>query len=74
MSQPFTIKLDLALSGPGAVPAAGYEAALKEAGNAISWLKDQKLELLDIVDRTDDIDQAKVVSDGAPTKHVLKLV
>src|ERR1700760_358454 len=64
MSQPFTINLDLALSGPGAVPAAAYDAALKEAGNAISWLKDQKLELLDIVDRTDDIDQAKVVAEA----------
>jgi glucose-6-phosphate isomerase len=64
MSQPFTISLDLALSGPGAVPRAGYDAALKEAGAAISWLKDQKLELLDIVDRTDDIDQAKAVAES----------
>jgi glucose-6-phosphate isomerase len=63
MSLPFEISLDLALSGPGAIPRPAYDAALKEADAALAWLKTQKLELLDIVERTDDIAAAKVVAD-----------
>ncbi|MEJ1970483.1 MAG: hypothetical protein WDN03_17925 [Rhizomicrobium sp.] len=62
-SLPFTVSLDLALSGPGAVPRADFDAALKEADTALAWLKAQKaagaIELLDIVERTDDIEAAK---------------
>ena len=69
MSQlPFTISLDLALSGPGAVPRGDFDAALKEGASALAWLRGQKaagaLELLDIVDRTDDIAAAKTVADS----------
>ena len=63
---PFTISLDLATSGPGAV--SGFDAALKEGAAALDWLRDQKksksLELLDIVERTDDIAAAKEVADA----------
>ncbi len=65
---PFTISLDLALSGPGAIPRAAFDAALKDGAAALDWLRAQKeahaLELLDIVDRTDDIAAAKAVADG----------
>ncbi|MEI9994505.1 MAG: hypothetical protein WDM91_07920 [Rhizomicrobium sp.] len=67
MALPFSISLDLALGGPGAVPRPAFDAALQEAGTALAWLRDQKkahaLELLDIVERTDDIDAAKAVAD-----------
>jgi glucose-6-phosphate isomerase len=63
MSLPFEISLDLALGGPGAIPKASYDAALKEADAALAWLKAQKLELFDIVERTDDIAAAKAVAD-----------
>jgi glucose-6-phosphate isomerase len=63
---PFSISLDLALSGPGAVPRGAFDAALKEGSAALSWLREQKrakaLELLDIVDRTDDIAAAKAAA------------
>jgi len=63
---PFTISLGLATGGPGAV--AGFDSALKEGAAALDWLRDQKetksLELLDIVDRTDDIAAAKEVADA----------
>jgi len=65
---PFTISLDLALGGPGAVPRADFDAALKEGASALAWLRQQKsahaLELLDIVERTDDIDAARKVADA----------
>ena len=65
---PFSISLDLALGGPGAVPRAAFDAALKEADTALAWLKEQKksggIELLDIVDRTDDIAAAKAAADS----------
>jgi len=63
MSLPFEISLDLALGGPGAVPKASYDAALKEADGALAWLKSQKLELFDVIERTDDIAAAKAVAD-----------
>jgi len=67
-SLPFSISLDLALGGPGAVPRADFAAALKDGAAALAWLREQKkthaIELLDIVDRTDDIAAAKAVADG----------
>ena len=63
MSLPFEISLDLALGGPGAIPKASYDAALKEADAALAWLKSQKLELFEVVERTDDIAAAKAVAD-----------
>ena len=68
MPLPFTISLDLALGGPGAVPRAAFDAALKDGAAALAWLREQKkahaIELLGIVDRTDDIAAAKAVADG----------
>ncbi len=69
MSQaPFSVSLDLALSGPGAVPRAAFDTALKEADTALAWLRDQEknkaLELLDIVERTDDIEAAQAVAEA----------
>ena len=65
---PFSISLDLALSGPGAVSRAAFDAALKDGAVALAWLREQKkahaLEILDIVDRTDDIAAAKAVADS----------
>jgi glucose-6-phosphate isomerase len=56
---PFTVSLDLALSGGGAPPRASYDRALSAAGEALAWLRDQReaggLELLGIPGRTDDI-------------------
>ena len=67
MSLPFTISLDLALSGPGAVPRAAFDSALKDGAAALAWLraqkKDKAIELLDIVARTDDVAAAKAVAD-----------
>jgi glucose-6-phosphate isomerase len=68
MTQPFTVSLDLALSGPGAVPRAAYDAALAEAGKGLAWLKAQRdakaIELLEIPSRTADIDAAQTVADS----------
>jgi len=69
MSQlPFTVSLDLAVSGPGAVPRAAYDAALGEAGKALAWLRAQRdakaIELLEIPARTADIDAARPVAES----------
>jgi glucose-6-phosphate isomerase len=60
---PFSVSLDLALTGKGAAPAAAYEKALGDAGPALDWLKaqarDKALELLSIPARTDDLKQAR---------------
>src|SRR6185312_7415629 len=62
MATPFTIDLDLALSGKGAVPRAGYDAALANSAGALDWLREQKrtggLELLGIPAQTDDLKAA----------------
>jgi glucose-6-phosphate isomerase len=63
MSLPFEISLDLALGGPGAIPKASYDSALKDADAALAWLRSQKLELFDVVERTDDIAAARAVAD-----------
>src|SRR6478609_4030055 len=62
MATPFTIDLDLALSGKGAPPRAWYDAALAKSATALDWLREQKrtggLELLGIPARTDDLKAA----------------
>jgi glucose-6-phosphate isomerase len=60
--------LELALSGKGAPPQAGYDKALAGAGDALSWLKEQHasgaLELLGIPTVTADLKAAaKLVPD-----------
>jgi glucose-6-phosphate isomerase len=56
---PFTVSLDLALSGKGAVPAAAYEKSLAASASALDWLRGQhktkSLELLGIPARKDDL-------------------
>jgi glucose-6-phosphate isomerase len=59
---PFSVSLDLALSGSGAPPRAAYDAALAASQGALDWLRAQKasggLELLAIPARTDDVKAA----------------
>jgi glucose-6-phosphate isomerase len=61
-SAPFSVNLDLALSGKGAAPRDGYDRLLAKSAEALSWLKEQHktkgLELLGIPTRTDDLRQA----------------
>ncbi|OJT95540.1 MAG: hypothetical protein BGN82_10645 [Alphaproteobacteria bacterium 65-7] len=56
---PFTVSLDLALSGTGAPPKAAYDRSLAAAAAALDWLRDQKrtggLELLGVPSRADDL-------------------
>ena len=58
-SAPFTVSLDLALGGKGAVPRTGYDKALAATAGALDWLRQQHrskgLELLGIPARTDDL-------------------
>ena len=58
-SQPFSVNLELALSGKGAVPRAAYDQALARSGSALDWLRDQHagkgLELLGIPTATSDL-------------------
>jgi len=58
-SAPFSVNLDLALSGKGAVPCDGYDQALAKSAAALDWLRQQHaskgLELLGIPTRTDDL-------------------
>jgi glucose-6-phosphate isomerase len=62
-SLPFTVSLDHALAGKGAVPRAGYDSALASAAEALRWLRkardDGTLELLSVPSRSDDIDRAR---------------
>ena len=57
--QPFSVNLDLALSGKGAVPREAYDLALAKSAAALDWLREQHaskgLELLGIPARTDDL-------------------
>ena len=59
MPHPFSVNLDLALSGKGAPPRAGYDQALAKSAAALDWLRQQhaskSLELLGIPTRTDDL-------------------
>ena len=58
-SAAFTVNLELALSGKGAVPRDGYNQALAKSAAALDWLRQQHaskgLELLSIPSRTDDL-------------------
>jgi glucose-6-phosphate isomerase len=58
-SAAFTVNLELALSGKGAVPRDGYDQALAKSAAALDWLRQQHaskgLELLSIPGRTDDL-------------------
>src|SRR5580698_9599247 len=58
-SAAFSVNLDLALSGKGAVPRDGYDQALAKSAAALDWLRQQHaskgLELLGIPTRTDDL-------------------
>ncbi|MBV9419502.1 MAG: glucose-6-phosphate isomerase, partial [Alphaproteobacteria bacterium] len=80
MSQlPFTISLDLALGGKGAVPRAAFDTALKEGVTALDWLRGQakskSLELLGITSQTADLEKAQGVIDAfsKDTSEVLVL-
>lgn len=61
-SAPFTVNLDLALTGEGAPPRADYDAALAQSAAALDWLRDQHqskgLELLGVPARSDDLKAA----------------
>jgi glucose-6-phosphate isomerase len=61
-STPFTVSLDLALTGKGAPPAGSYDKALAAAGPALDWLRrqhtDKTLELLGIPAATADLKAA----------------
>ena len=56
---PFTVNLELALSGKGAPPRSAYDQALAQSAAALDWLRQQHagkgLELLGIPARTDDL-------------------
>lgn len=66
MSLPFSISLDLALSGKGAPARADYDAALSACAPHLAWLgeahDDKSLELLGVPSRTDDLDAARAVA------------
>jgi glucose-6-phosphate isomerase len=61
-STPFTVSLDLALTGKGAPPAGSYDKALAAAGPVLDWLRrqhtDKTLELLGIPAATADLKAA----------------
>jgi glucose-6-phosphate isomerase len=56
---PFSVNLELALSGKGAAPRSAYDQALAKSAAALDWLRQQQagksLELLGIPSRTDDL-------------------
>src|SRR6201991_1929242 len=58
-SPAFSVNLELALSGKGAVPRSGYDQALAKSAAALDWLRQQHkskgLEILGIPTRTDDL-------------------
>ena len=76
---PLRFSFELALSGKGAPPKAGYEKALAAADRHLAWLKDQHrtgaLELLGLPTATDDLKKAAgvavVVAKGMKTVAVL---
>ncbi|HJS46346.1 MAG TPA: hypothetical protein VJ753_08105, partial [Rhizomicrobium sp.] len=59
MPHPFSVNLDLALSGKGAPPRAAYDQALAKSAAALDWLRQQHaskgLELLGVPARADDL-------------------
>ena len=66
---PFTVSLDLALSGTGAPSQGAYDRSLAASAAALDWLREQKrsggLELLGVPSRADDL--------RAATKHAATL-
>ncbi|MBV8977399.1 MAG: glucose-6-phosphate isomerase [Alphaproteobacteria bacterium] len=66
-SLPYTISLDLALSGKGAVPRADFDAARKACAAHLDGLRraraDGSLELLGVPSRRDDLDAARPVAE-----------
>jgi len=56
---PFTVNIDLALSGKGAVARAAYGQALAQSAQALDWLRQQNssnaLEILAVPSRSDDL-------------------
>ncbi|HJR55100.1 MAG TPA: hypothetical protein VJ798_00855 [Rhizomicrobium sp.] len=76
---PLIVSLDLALTGKGVPPQAGYEASLARAVDALAWLRGQaqskSLELLGIPARTDDLKaaqkRAREIAKGTKTVAVL---
>jgi glucose-6-phosphate isomerase len=67
-SLPFSVSLDLALSGKGAVAKADYDASLEALKPHLAWLRDahkkKSLELLGVPARTDDLDDARTVAEA----------
>src|SRR5260221_11433317 len=65
-SLPYTVSLEHALSGKGAVAPDKFESALDPATRALRWLRkvhdDGSLELLSVPSRTDDIARARAVA------------
>jgi glucose-6-phosphate isomerase len=59
MAEPFTVNLELALSGKGAPPPGAYDQALAKSAAGLDWLRAQQanktLELLGIPSRADDL-------------------
>jgi glucose-6-phosphate isomerase len=59
MPHPFTVNLELALSGKGAAPRDAYDQALAKSASALDWLRQQQaskgLELLGIPSATADL-------------------
>jgi glucose-6-phosphate isomerase len=60
----FTVSLDLALCGKGAVARADYDSALDAAKGHLAATLKSDIELLSIPSRTDDIDAARKVADA----------
>jgi glucose-6-phosphate isomerase len=67
-SLPFSVSLDLALSGKGAVAKADYDASLEALKPHLAWLREahekKSLELLGVPARTDDLDAARAVAES----------
>ena len=65
-SLPYTVSMELALTGKGAVSRAQFESAVSSAKESLKWLRkahdDRSLELLSVPSRTEDIEQAKVAA------------
>lgn len=65
---PFSVSLDLALSGAGAPPRAQFDAALAACGPHLAWLREARekktLELLGVPARSDDLDTARALAES----------